>query len=151
MSGHQALYSTAITCRVLGLSRSGYYAWRSRPASARARADTELLSEILELASDAHQRSLFGRAPVQPVEFGHQVQELAAAEVIVETPVDVAGVGGAGHDLFPVAAELAGGDVADLPTTPARTSSSIFACSGWKRFCMPQWNTPAESLPDRLK
>jgi len=33
-------------CGVLGVSRSGYYAWRRRGASARARQDAELLSRI---------------------------------------------------------------------------------------------------------
>jgi transposase InsO family protein len=33
-------------CGVLGVSRSGYYAWRRRGASARAREDAELLSRI---------------------------------------------------------------------------------------------------------
>jgi putative transposase len=46
VSAHQALYPVAVTCRVLRLSRSGYYAWRSRALSARARADAELLSKI---------------------------------------------------------------------------------------------------------
>ena len=33
-------------CRVLGVSPSGYYAWRKRPLSTRARADVELTAEI---------------------------------------------------------------------------------------------------------
>jgi putative transposase len=33
-------------CRVLGVSPSGYYAWRKRPLSPRARADVELSAEI---------------------------------------------------------------------------------------------------------
>jgi hypothetical protein len=33
-------------CRVLDVSPSGYYAWRKRPLSARARADVELSAEI---------------------------------------------------------------------------------------------------------
>ena len=36
----------ATMCRVLGVSPSGYYAWRSRPLSRRARADVKLSAEI---------------------------------------------------------------------------------------------------------
>jgi putative transposase len=36
----------ATVCRVLGVSASGYYAWQSRPLSARAHTDRELLAQI---------------------------------------------------------------------------------------------------------
>jgi putative transposase len=36
----------ATLCRLLGVSRSGYYAWRKRPPSARARANEELTRQI---------------------------------------------------------------------------------------------------------
>jgi hypothetical protein len=36
-------------CRVLAVSASGYYAWRKRPPSARARADVELTSRIIAI------------------------------------------------------------------------------------------------------
>jgi putative transposase len=39
----------ATLCRLLGVSRSGYYAWRTRPPSARARADQELTRQIQEV------------------------------------------------------------------------------------------------------
>lgn len=43
---HQADYRIVDLCRVGGVSRSSYYAWRSRPLSARAAADVELLDQI---------------------------------------------------------------------------------------------------------
>ncbi len=46
MSAHQAQHRVATMCRVLGVSSSGYYAWRKRPASARAQADQRLLRRI---------------------------------------------------------------------------------------------------------
>lgn len=46
MTAQQALHPVAAMCRVLDVSPSGYYAWRKRPLSPRARADVELSAEI---------------------------------------------------------------------------------------------------------
>ena len=46
MSARQALYPIRTMARVLKVSASGYYAWRSRPASARATADADLTRHI---------------------------------------------------------------------------------------------------------
>ena len=53
MRVHQATHPVVTLCRVLGVSPSGYYAWRVRPASARATADAALSDQIRA----AHQRS----------------------------------------------------------------------------------------------
>jgi putative transposase len=46
VNANQAMYGVATMCRVLAVSASGYYAWRKRPPSARARAGAELISRI---------------------------------------------------------------------------------------------------------
>jgi putative transposase len=46
VSANQAIYGIATMCRFLAVSASGYYAWRKRPPSARARADAELTVRI---------------------------------------------------------------------------------------------------------
>jgi len=46
MSAHQAMYPIRTMARVLKVSASGYYAWRCRPASARATADADLTRRI---------------------------------------------------------------------------------------------------------
>lgn len=46
MSAQQAEFPIRVMARVLKVSASGYYAWRSRPASARATADARLTRRI---------------------------------------------------------------------------------------------------------
>ena len=58
MSDHQADYPIASMCRLLGVSSSGYYAWRNRPPSGRAETDAALLAEIH--AAHAASRGTYG-------------------------------------------------------------------------------------------
>lgn len=46
MDLHQEEHRIATMARVLGVSRSGYYAWKTRPVSSRARTDELLKKEI---------------------------------------------------------------------------------------------------------
>jgi putative transposase len=46
VKAHQAQHRITTLCRVLGLSRSGYYAWLQRDGSARARQDEQLLAMV---------------------------------------------------------------------------------------------------------
>jgi putative transposase len=48
IEAEKARHSVPLLCRLLGVSRSGYYAWRSRPPSERARFDA-VLSEKIEM------------------------------------------------------------------------------------------------------
>jgi len=54
----KAQYPTAVLCPVLGVSRSGYYAWTKRPRSERAERDDELAVEIA--ASHKRSRRTYG-------------------------------------------------------------------------------------------
>jgi len=53
VTAHQAFHGVAPVCRTLGVSPSGYYAWRKRPLSPRARADMELTAQIQALHREA--------------------------------------------------------------------------------------------------
>ena len=46
MSANQAIFPIAVMARVLGVSESGFHAWRQRPASAHATADAVLLKRV---------------------------------------------------------------------------------------------------------
>jgi putative transposase len=53
IDAERACLPVALLCRVLGVSRSGYYAWRNRPPSKRSREDATLTAKIREI----HRRS----------------------------------------------------------------------------------------------
>jgi hypothetical protein len=53
VTAQAAHHSVRVLCRAVGVSRSGYYAWRDRRPSARARADGQLAERILRV----HERS----------------------------------------------------------------------------------------------
>jgi putative transposase len=54
----KAAYAVATMCRVLGVSPSGYYAWRTRPPCARGQADQALLERIRTI--HMHSRQTYG-------------------------------------------------------------------------------------------
>ncbi len=51
MADHASQYPVTLLCRVLGVSRSGYYAWRTRPESRRARENRQLVEQIRTIHS----------------------------------------------------------------------------------------------------
>lgn len=58
IAANQAKFKVSRMCRLLGVSRSGFYEWRTRPLSARARQDVELIA-LIE-AIHAESRGTYG-------------------------------------------------------------------------------------------
>jgi putative transposase len=55
---HEQEYSVKRMCQVLGVKRSGYYAWKKRPVSSRAQANAELLVKVRQAFH--HSRCTYG-------------------------------------------------------------------------------------------
>ena len=53
---HRSVFSVRLMCAVLEVSASGYYAWRSRPESARARSNRALVDAIRRVHADSRRR-----------------------------------------------------------------------------------------------
>jgi putative transposase len=62
---HEGEYTIVLMCRVLEVGRAGYYAWRRRRPSARARADTQLRVAIRAIHAASHGR--YGRPRIHRV------------------------------------------------------------------------------------
>ena len=53
---HRAVFVVRVMCAVLEVSASGYYAWRGRPESARARGNRVLVDAIRRIHADSRRR-----------------------------------------------------------------------------------------------
>jgi len=58
VSDHQADYPITTMCQLLGVSSSGYYAWKKRQPSQRSETDAALTAEIR--AAHAASRGTYG-------------------------------------------------------------------------------------------
>jgi putative transposase len=78
----KARYPVRILCSALGVSPSGYYAWRARGPSARAVSDAALASEIRR--SHARSRGTYGvpRIHADLAEAGHRVSRKRVARLM---------------------------------------------------------------------
>lgn len=69
MSANQAVFPITATARVLGVSESGYHAWRQRPRSAHAVADAVLLKRVRTIHASSREtyRETYGVPRVHAV------------------------------------------------------------------------------------
>jgi putative transposase len=84
IEAEKAYYPICLLCRCLAVSRSGYYAWRRRPVSARAKQDARLKAEIA--ASHSTSRRTYGSPRIvrDLREEGHRVSRKRVARLMRE-------------------------------------------------------------------
>ena len=82
-----SMYDLTVACRVLEVSRSGYYAWRDRPASDRARRGETLAAQIQSVHRE--NRSVYGSPRVHRalVAQGHSVCENTVAKIMKQREI----------------------------------------------------------------
>ncbi len=84
IEAEKADYPVRLLCRCLAVSRSGYYAWRERPVSARTKQDARLRVEIA--ASHSASRRTYGSPRIirDLREEGHRVSRKRVARLMRE-------------------------------------------------------------------
>lgn len=89
VEANQARFAVATMCRVLGVSTSGYYEWRTRPPSARALTDEVLVEAIRDVHRESRETYGYRRVHAELVDergftLGrHKVARLMAKHGIV--------------------------------------------------------------------
>ena len=56
IQAHEGEFEIVLMCRVMGVSRSGFYAWKSRPASRQRQRDQELRSRVRGVHEESQRR-----------------------------------------------------------------------------------------------
>jgi putative transposase len=87
VKANQALFRVATMCRVLEVSRSGFYAWRKRAPSARAQANAVLLAAIEEIHKESDKTYGAPRIHAELEERGPQASLNRVARVMKEAEI----------------------------------------------------------------
>ncbi len=81
---HQAEYPVKRLCELVECSRSGFYAWRSRPLSDRYMADVDLAAEIFEIHHASQRTYGAPRVLGQLLHRGYRVSQKRVARIMAE-------------------------------------------------------------------
>jgi putative transposase len=84
MNGQLGIHRVEKMAKVLGVSRSGYYAWASSPESPRERREKELTGQIQEIQNQVHHRYGSPRITKELQRRGRQVGHNHVARIMRE-------------------------------------------------------------------
>lgn len=81
---HRSVWPLPVMCRILEVSKSGYFAWKNRPDSAKEKSDRVLAEKIATIHSE--HRSVYGSPRIHQVlkENGFQVSRKRVARLMKE-------------------------------------------------------------------
>jgi transposase InsO family protein len=82
IAAEKASYPVRVLCRTLEVSRAGFYAWHTRPAAARTRADHRLGVEIKAIHAETRQRYGSPRVHAELRDRGHRVGRKRVARLM---------------------------------------------------------------------
>jgi putative transposase len=78
----KAWYPVTLMCRVLHVSRSGYYAWCKRPAAERSREDQRLTLEVAAIHAESRGRYGSPRVHAELQQRGHRIARKRVARLM---------------------------------------------------------------------
>ena len=73
IDAEKASYPISLLCRILGVSRSGYYGWKGRPPSERDRESAVLTEKIREIHNRSRQVYGYPRGSMPSLELWEYV------------------------------------------------------------------------------
>ena len=82
MKSNRAAFSVSTMCRVLGVSSSGYYAWRNRGPSSRSLADEALTERIRQIHEESRRTYGVPRVHFELVEKGGRIGRKRVARLM---------------------------------------------------------------------
>ncbi len=84
ISDHQELFNISAMCRVMSVSRSGYYEWLSRPASRRSQEDQVLKADIRNIHERSRQTYVERRIKDDPADMNKTVSRKPIGRLMKE-------------------------------------------------------------------
>ena len=70
VDAEKARFPVSLLCKTVGVSKSGYYAWKGRPPSGRSREDAELTGRIVEVHRRSRETYGYPRVHAEPRALG---------------------------------------------------------------------------------